>query len=67
VTINRRALANELADNVRELARRAPEFWANAQEVMRDLCIEPQALADDLGCTVNELDARLAVEAVTEH
>lgn len=56
---NRRALANDLADNVRELARRAPEFWSSAQEVMRDLCIDPAALAADLGCSVDELGARL--------
>lgn len=60
-TLDRRAVANELADNVRELARRAPEFWSGPQEVMRDLCIDPQALAADLGCGVDDLAARLAV------
>lgn len=59
--VDRVGTANELADNVRELARRAPEFWSGPREVMRDLCIDPQALAADLGCGVDDLDARLAV------
>lgn len=58
--VDRRVVANELADDIREAARLAPEFWPDPMNLVRDLCIDPAALAADLGCSVDDLGARLA-------
>lgn len=58
--IDRRAVANELADNIRTIAH---EMGNDPMDVLRGLRIDPKAFAADLGCAVDELLARLTVAA----
>jgi hypothetical protein len=58
--IDRRAVANELADNIRIIAH---EMGNDPMDVVRGLQIDPKAFAADLGCAVDDLLARLTVAA----